>query len=139
MSLYAINLGAGPWLALAPGVLPELMQKTEVTALPNAGSGIAGLVSLRGTPLLVIDPAPALGLTPERGRKVLVLDRDAEAIAVLIEGEPRLIANIMPSSEAAQVPDALVPFVNELGRSELGVTALFDHRGFFAALTGVGA
>jgi len=137
MNQYAIQLGAGPWLSLAAGVVPELLLAPRVSKVVNASPDIHGLVNLRGVPVLILDPARALGVTATDKRRVLVLDRDQEAIAVLIVGEPKLLGDWLEGAQEQAVPAPLAPFVSRLGRGDAGDVGEFDHRGFLKAIAGV--
>lgn len=57
----------------------EIVDKVELTPLPNAEPRVEGVMDLRGTTTTIIDPKTVLNLeTTETGDRVVVLETDGE-------------------------------------------------------------
>ena len=57
----------------------EIVDKGELTPLPNADPRVEGVMDLRGTTTTIIDPKTVLDLeTTETGDRVVVLETDGE-------------------------------------------------------------
>ncbi|GMV03416.1 MAG: chemotaxis protein CheW [Burkholderiaceae bacterium] len=86
---FATRLG-GVAVALPAGTPLEFVADAAIHPLPLAPARIAGLMQLRGQPLVVLDASarPAGVATIER-RDVLVMGRLPQAAALLVDGPPR--------------------------------------------------
>jgi len=80
-------LGGDPY-ALPIGVVLEILRLLPITEVPRAPAGVAGLASVRGQLITVLDPRPRLGL-PDRPRdrktRVLLVDAGDEIVGILVE------------------------------------------------------
>lgn len=86
---FGARLG-GVGVALPVGTALEFVADAAIYPLPLAPARIAGLMQLRGQPLVVLDASarPAGVATIER-RDVLVMGRLPQAAALLVDGPPR--------------------------------------------------
>lgn len=86
---FAARLG-GVSVALPAGTPLEFVADATLYPLPLAPMRVAGLMQLRGQPLVVLDASarPAGVATIER-RDVLVMGRLPQAAALLVDGPPR--------------------------------------------------
>ena len=80
-------LGGDPY-ALPIGAISEILKLLPITDVPRAPSGIAGLASVRGRLVTVIDPRRRFGLAePERDRRtrILLVDSMDETMGLLVD------------------------------------------------------
>ena len=81
------SLGGDPY-ALPIGLIAEILKPLPITEVPRAPKGIAGLASVRGRLVTVLDLRRTFGLAePERDRRVRILLVDAgdEALGLLVD------------------------------------------------------
>jgi len=58
----------------------EIVERTQLTSIPNSPSHVAGLMDLRGQTTRIIDPKEALDVASEKsGDRVIILDIDEES------------------------------------------------------------
>lgn len=81
------SLGGDPY-ALPIGVILEILKPLPITIVPRAPVGIAGIASVRGRLVTVLDPRSRFGLAePERDRKtrILLVDGGEETMGLLVD------------------------------------------------------
>ena len=109
---FGARLG-GVGVALPAGTALEFVADAAIYPLPLAPARVAGLMQLRGQPLVVLDPStePAAA-TAMRRRDVLVVGKPPQAAALLVDGPPQALveAGWQPAGERA--PDC--PFASAL-------------------------
>ncbi len=83
---------AGVAVAMPAGTPLEFIVGAAVYPLPLAPARVAGLMQLRGQPLVVLDasPTPAVGNALCR-RDVLVVGKPPRAAALLVDGPPQAL------------------------------------------------
>ena len=102
---FGVRLG-GIGVALPVGTALEFVADAAIYPLPLAPARIAGLMQLRGQPLVVLDPsAEPAAATAMRRRDVLVVGKPPQAAALLVDGPPQALvdANWQPAGE--RLPD----------------------------------
>lgn len=88
---FGIRLGTTRVL-LPPGTPLEFVADTAVYPLPMAPARVAGLMQLRGQPLVVLDAmTPARRRDAVRHHAVLVIGQAPEAAAVLVDAPPMAV------------------------------------------------
>ena len=132
-------LAAGVPLLLPQGEPLEYLADAVVHWLPGAGERVAGLLQLRGVPIVVLDPAaaPARAAPARRRLGVLVIGHAPEGAALVVDGPPAPLETF-PARAASQRPDCAfaaalgepVAEAADPGRLWWG----FDARRLFAAL-----
>ncbi len=81
------SLGGDPY-ALPIGVIMEILKPLPITEVPRAPKGIAGLASVRGRLVTVLDPRRRFGLAePERDRRarIVLVDGGEETLGLLVD------------------------------------------------------
>lgn len=81
------SLGGDPY-ALPIAVVLEILRPLPITEVPRAPVGIAGLASVRGQLVTVLDPRPRLGLSSrprDRKTRILLVDAGEEILGLLVE------------------------------------------------------
>ncbi len=64
----------------------EILNSTEITAVPKAPEGIEGVMNVRGHVIPVVDVRKRLGVVPARGRaKVLVVHIAGRVLALVVD------------------------------------------------------
>lgn len=83
VTYVTFDLGAQT-LAADVADIREILDRQEISPLPQAPAGLIGMIDLRGEGIAVLDLARELGLPQEgRGDRVIVIDRSAAGGAVL--------------------------------------------------------
>jgi purine-binding chemotaxis protein CheW len=80
-------LGGDPY-ALPIGVILEILKPLPITEVPRAPRGIAGIASVRGRLVTVIDPRRKFGLAepePDRKTRILLVDGGEEIMGLLVD------------------------------------------------------
>jgi len=133
---YGFRVGALAIL-IKPGISSEVVEARGIAALPNAPRWLAGVMNLRGNPVLVFDLYVALELARHDSAEkpmVLVLDKGDAAAGLLIDGLPRVV----PPGAQINVPAALharlAPFTPRALSSGDAVWLEFDHAEFLTSL-----
>lgn len=86
---FAARLG-GLGVVLPAGTPLEFVADAAISPLPLAPARVAGLMQLRGQPLVVLDAsARSAGAAAIDRRDVLVVGRPPQAAALLVDGPPR--------------------------------------------------
>lgn len=90
---FAARLG-GVSVALPAGTPLEFVADATLYPLPLAPMRVAGLMQLRGQPLVVLDASPRpQGAVAIDRHDVLVVGRPPQAAALLVDGPPRALAD----------------------------------------------
>lgn len=115
---FGIRLG-GVAVVMPAGTPLEYVADTVIHPLPLAVPRVAGLMQLRGQPIVVLDAAtPLLRAQVLRHHAVLVIGQPPEAAAVLVEEAPQALAALAPDMKAgadAARPDSSCAFAAALG------------------------
>ncbi len=124
-------LGNDPY-ALPIGVILEILKLMPITTVPRAPEGVAGLASVRGQLITVLDPRPKLGLPDrpqDRKTRILLVDSGEEIMGILVE-EVRGVQRFEPSQiEPPQVLGGEPPaHVAGVARNEESWCLLLDLR-----------
>lgn len=94
--------------ALPGGAVREVMRWRIPLPIPGAPAVIPGIISQRGIILPIVDLRRALGLAqaaPERATRLVVVDHDDVAMALLVDAVVDLI--LFPADELAPPPAGL--------------------------------
>lgn len=90
---FAARLG-GVGVVLPEGTPLEFVADAAIHPLPLAPARVAGLMQLRGQPLVVLDASARPGAAAAIDRRdVLVVGRPPQAAALLVDGPPRPLAD----------------------------------------------
>ncbi|MFO1300263.1 MAG: hypothetical protein U1F17_07765 [Burkholderiaceae bacterium] len=109
---FGARLG-GVGVALPPGTPLEFVADAAIYPLPLAPARVAGLMHLRGQPLVVLDPsAEPVATTAMRRRDVLVVGKPPQAAALLVDGPPQALVDGSWQAGHERPPDC--PFVPAL-------------------------
>lgn len=88
---FGVRLAGLP-VRMPAGTPLEYVAQASLHPLPLAPARVAGLMQLRGQPLVVLDASPADGRSgaaaTAAGRNVLVVGTQPNAAALLVEGAP---------------------------------------------------
>lgn len=86
---FGVRLG-GVAVALPAGTPLEFVTGASIYPLPLAPARVAGLMPLRGQPMVVLDPAAAPAAAASiRRHDVLVIGQPPQAAALLVDAPPR--------------------------------------------------
>lgn len=109
---FGARLG-GVGVALPVGTALEFVADAAIYPLPLAPARIAGLMQLRGQPLVVLDPStePAAA-TAMRRRDVLVVGKPPQAAALLVDGPPQPLVDASWQPIDERLPDC--PFASAI-------------------------
>lgn len=123
------------------GVGSEVLPMVPICAIPNGSPWLLGMVNLRSTLVPVFDLATPCALDRAQHRQspaILVLDRGANAIGIVIDGFPKALSGLRPVDRLPRLPTALRGYIagGHMLDGELWLD--FDHEGFFGSLA-VGA
>lgn len=117
-------------------LITEIQLKPVIYAIPNSPAWLHGMLNLRGNILPVIDLAATLGtdLKSNPGEFVLVLDRGADALALLVDGLPMALTNPQAAASLAEMKLSTDRFMqpgvcSEVGliRNQLDVRSLVEN------------
>lgn len=109
---FGARLG-GVGVALPLGTALEFVADAAIYPLPLAPARIAGLMQLRGQPLVVLDPATEpVAATAMRRRDVLVVGKPPQAAALLVDGPPQALVDGSWQPGRERLPDC--PFAPAL-------------------------
>ena len=134
---FGVRLGAVPVL-MPPGTPLEFVADTAIHPLPLAPARVAGLMQLRGQPMVVLDAAtPPAQRDAARRHAVLVVGQPPEAAALLVDAPPVAVDvggagdSPAPSADACAYADALGACVSARGEHagcwyEVEPARLFD-------------
>ena len=92
----------------------ELLDKTQVNALPNVHPWISGIVNLRGQLVPVFDLQAALKINNDiKKRRLLAIDKEEKAIAIWIDNFPEIkdLLTMTPAKNLPTLPDVLETWV----------------------------
>jgi twitching motility protein PilI len=93
----------------------EVLDKTQVNALPNVHPWVAGILNLRGNLAPVFDLRVVLNeaATDNKKRRLFAIDRGDKAVALWIDGFPEIKDKIslQPLKTLPMLPEVLQPFV----------------------------
>lgn len=116
----------------------EIVDDVPVRAIPNTPVWLSGLINLRGNLVPVFDLKALFGIAREQSEKrwMLIVDKGDKAIAVPVEGLPRVIDIGQRSAQLPPIPEPLRPHVHASYVDRGDVWLDFDFEGFFNALGG---
>jgi twitching motility protein PilI len=114
----------------------ELIDQSVVHPIPTSPPWLLGLLNLRGNLVPVFDLHRLLRLNEDdrRNRTILMLDKDADAVAVLIEGFPEAVIGAHPLHRLPPIPKVLESHVHAAFAKDDTVWLEVDHRRFFKSL-----
>jgi len=114
----------------------EIVDDVPVRAIPNTPLWLSGLINLRGNLVPVFDLKALFGIAREQSEKrwMLIVDKGDKAIALPVEGLPRIVDIGQRSAQLPPTPEPLRPHVHAayVDRGEVWVD--FDFEGLFKAL-----
>lgn len=97
---------AGADVAFAAGTPLEFVADAAIYPLPLAPAHVAGLMQLRGQPLVVLDPAKdPVAVRAITRRDVLVVGQPPQAAALLVDGPPQALGD----DDASEARDEIDP------------------------------
>lgn len=107
---------AGQWLAVDVAHVREILDWQEITPLPQAPSGIEGMIDVRGVAIAVVDLAAKLGMPPTDvtpDTRFLVFDLATAAEdggetrrAIAVKADKVLEVSPIPDTEMEPAPEA---------------------------------
>lgn len=136
---------AGVGLLLPQGEPLEFIAAAPVYPLPLAGPRVAGLVQLRGHPVVVLNAgaAAATAAGPIARRAVLVIGSAPDAAGLCVDTPPEPLEPLEPGAVAEGVATPACAFLGALGEpvtatagSGDGIWWRFDARRLFELLAG---
>ncbi len=114
---------AGVGVALPAGTPLEFVADAAIYPLPLAPARVAGLMQLRGQPLVVLDAsARAAGGAAIDRRDVLVVGRPPQAAALLVEGPPRPLVDGQWHPARGARPDCVFASALDVAGGEHGAS-----------------
>ena len=118
--------------------MSEVMKSFKVFPVPNTQLWFQGLTNLRGNLVPVFDLALLLGITdtPTTSNNLLILEKGAESIGVLIDSMPRSqdISSYHPLQKSPQLPAALNEYITEVYTFKDFLWVSIDHKEFFKSV-----
>lgn len=136
MSRYGFRIGELA-LLVPEGIETEVLDNPRVFPLPRAPHWLAGMLNQRGNVVPVFDIPKLLSsqARPSRARRILLMGRAAQAVAVYIDGLPQPLTTTDRVDNPADLPAMLQPFA-EPAFSEQGADWFeFNHTEFFQCLS----
>lgn len=123
-------------LLIKPSTFSEVVLHPNIHPLPRVPEWFVGLLNVRGNILPVFDLHLRLetGASNQDKRAVLVLDRGADAVGMLIDDLPQAVVFDRPLRNIPPVHDVLQEYVSAAYLAQGATWLEFDYRGFFAAL-----
>lgn len=114
----------------------EVVDDVPVRAIPNTPVWLSGLINLRGNLVPVFDLKTLFGIAREQSEKrwMLIVDKGDKAIALPVEGLPRVIDIGQRSAQLPPIPEPLRPHAHAAYVDRGEVWLDFDFEGFFKAL-----
>ncbi|HEU0202886.1 MAG TPA: chemotaxis protein CheW [Burkholderiaceae bacterium] len=130
---------AGLGFLIAAGTGSEVVEARGISPLPRSAPWLVGVMNLRGRPVPVFDLAVALELDRAGAEKrmVLVLDKGAEALGLLIDGFPVALRGLRATATPVALPPRLAPFAPAVLTAEKAWWIEFDHKELFRSLADV--
>ena len=123
-------------LLVPAGMLSELVEETEVYPLPTAPVWFPGLINLRGGLVPVFDLKKLFNMEDSVGEKpnLLVLNAEAEAVSVLIDGLPLTLDTSRHVEQSPPLPEILREHSQAVYAREQEIWVDFDFDGLFRAV-----
>lgn len=100
------------WFALRVDEIREVVQRTQVTRIPNAPAVILGIMNLRGKVLTIFDMDSTLGLPAARGKERL-------QVIILNLPDPEVDLGFLVD-QVAQIRELSTEQIREISPSALG-------------------
>jgi twitching motility protein PilI len=113
-AVFSIRIGALGFL-ISTATYCEVLDKVQVSALPNVHPWLSGLLNLRGNLVPVFDLQRAFGQEPSEAKKrrLFAIDRGEKAVAVWIDNFPEIkdMASLQTLIDPPVLPAVLQRFV----------------------------
>ena len=95
---FGYNIGSHHFV-LDKSLLTEIVIRPPIYAIPRSPAWLHGVINLRGNILAVIDLSESLSTTyrSNPGEYVLVIDKGADALALIVDSPPKSLINPEPA------------------------------------------
>jgi len=125
-------------LLVPAGMLSELVEETDIYPLPMTPAWFRGLINLRGNLVPVFDLKRLFDMASadEKQPNLLVLDAEAEAVGILIDGLPLTVDTGRRLDQVPPLPKILQEHSRIAYAREREIWIDFDFDGFFRAAGG---
>jgi twitching motility protein PilI len=134
---YGFVVGSMGFL-VPENMLCEVLRKFTIYSVPNTKNWFRGLVNLRGNLIPVYDISMLLGQQDviTNYENLLVLDKGADAVAILINRLPEVCAveSWQPLNDMSAIMPGLEKFIKEAYRNDDMIWSSFDHRAYFTSI-----
>lgn len=116
----------------------EVVKDFRVFPIPNTCSWLRGWINLRGNLIPVYDLSLLLGLIeePKQYENLLILDKQSEAIAILIDELPKScdVSEWQKMSHVPQLQVDMTDFVHQIYRTDDRIWLDLEHKSFFESI-----
>jgi twitching motility protein PilI len=121
-------------LLINPNTGSEVLAMPQIATLPGAPPGFVGLINLRGNLVPLYELRVLLGIAPRAtgvATRVQVFGQDAQAVGIIIDDYPVVLADLSPLPNFPPLPDALEKHVPAAYVQDDNIWLEFDHGTFF--------
>lgn len=114
----------------------EIVEQGAIHSIPTTPPWLVGLMNLRGNLVPVFDLHRLLEISADSRKKrmVLMLDKDEDAVAILIEGFPEALTEARLLQRLPPLPKTLENHIKGAYAKENKVWLEFEHKGFFKTM-----
>ena len=133
---YGFRVGALA-LLVKPRTASEVIGMPPITPIPKGPPWLLGMINLRSDLVPVFDLALICTLERNRSgasRRILVLDKGEDAVALLIDQLPTALPRLSPLQQLPSLPTALRGAVTAGYAAGDDIWLEFDHQSFFGGL-----
>lgn len=133
---YGFRVGDMGFL-IARMTLSEVMLPPAVYRLPNTQRWFLGIANLRGNLIPIFDLAPLLGHDAPRAtetRTTLILDAGEKAVAIMIDGYPKMVSISGPLQSLPPLPGVIERYVDAGCAADGDIWLDLNHVGLFDSL-----
>jgi chemotaxis signal transduction protein len=120
---------SGRRFAIPVAAIGRILPMAALTPLPGAPRGIAGVLSLHGTALPVVDPRPRLGadpVSPQPGQHLVTIEARTRYLLWIDRAEEILVAPTAVISDVLGDAPLVAPRLARVGQDHLPVLSPTD-------------